>query len=70
MPPLAPIDFYSIGRGDRTCEPLLHITVQDFILDQLGSFGTAQRTIGMPLRGGGPIFQSAAACCGVAAQFT
>ncbi len=60
---LWPIDLYPIVGGNRTRKPFLHITAQDFILDQLGWFGTAQRTIGMPLRGGGSIFQSAAACC-------
>jgi hypothetical protein len=29
---LRPINLYSIGRGDRTCKPLLHITAQNFIL--------------------------------------
>jgi hypothetical protein len=48
----------------------LHITAQEFILRQLGCFGTAQRSISMPLRGGGAIFQSAAACRGVPAQLT
>jgi hypothetical protein len=47
----------------------LHITAQYFILPQFGWLWTAQRTIGMPLRGGGPIFQSAAAGCSIAAQF-
>src|ERR1700732_3466813 len=61
-------DLYPVRRGNRTCKPVLHITAQGFVPHQLGCFGTAQRTISMPLRGGGAIFQSAATRRGVPAQ--
>jgi hypothetical protein len=46
----------------------LHVISQHFIGCQLGWFGTAQRTISMPLRSAGPLFQSAAARRSIAAQ--
>ena len=56
-------------RGDDAPDqPILHITLQHRVERQLHRLGTAGGPVGVPLRGGGPILQTAAARGGVAAQ--
>src|SRR3982751_1502753 len=57
------------ARGDdQPGEPVLHVAPQRLVDRQLGRLRTAGGAVGVPLRGRGPVRQSAAARGGVAAQ--
>src|SRR3954452_12270868 len=63
-----PVRRCTVRGDDETGEPVLHVAPQRLVDRQLGRFWTAGGSVGMPLRGRGPVRQTAAARGGVAAQ--
>src|SRR5215211_6493122 len=61
-------DCRPVRGDDQTGEPVLHVPPQRLVDRQLGWLGTAGGSVGVPLRGRGPVRQTAAARGGVAAQ--
>src|SRR3954469_5794513 len=56
-----PVHRRPVRGDDKTGEPVLHVAPQRRVDRQLGSLRTAGGAVGMPLRGRGPVRQSAAA---------
>src|SRR4051794_12356484 len=65
-----PVHRCPVRGDDETGEPVLHVTPQRLVDRQLGRLGTAGGAVGVPLRGRGPVLQTATARGGVAAQLT
>ena len=63
-----PADCRPVRGDDETGQPVLHIALQRRVDRQLGRLWTAGGAVGVPLRGRGPVRQTAAARGGVAAQ--
>src|SRR3954462_15411087 len=63
-----PVHRRPVRGDDDTGEPVLHVAPQRLVDRQLGRLRTAGGAVGVPLRGRGPVRQTAAARGGVAAQ--
>ena len=63
-----PVHRRAVRGADETSEPVLHVAPQRLVDRQLGRLRTAGGSVSMPLRGCGPVRQTAAACGSVAAQ--
>jgi hypothetical protein len=58
----------AVRSGDHPGEPVLHVVAQGVVGGEFGGFRAPGPAVGVPLRGGGPVVQPAAAGGRVAAQ--